>query len=885
MSQWWKNADPQAAAEANKYDSPIPSRELIMEQLETRRGPVKYHELCAIFELTTEEELEALRRRMIAMVRDGQLLETRRGAYGLLSKMDLVTGKVQGHRDGYGFVIPKDGSDDLFISAREMRQVFDGDVVVVRETRVDRKGKREGSIVDVLERNTSQLVGRYFEEGDSSFVMPDNKRVSREVLLKPGPLQPRPGQFALVEILEQPSRSRPPIGLVKEILGNRTDPGMEIDVALRTHEIPHVWPESVEKEVRRFTAEVAEKDKGHRIDLRHVPFVTIDGEDARDFDDAVYCETKKSGGWRLFVAIADVSHYVAVGSALDEEAQNRGTSVYFPGHVVPMLPEILSNGLCSLNPEVDRLAMVCEMTISANGRLSGYRFYEGLINSHARLTYTKVWDMLDQPESDKGKQLREQYASVVSHVDELYNLFHALKQQRKKRGAIDFETTETQIIFNDQRKIEKIVPTERNDAHKLIEECMLCANVSAARFLEKHGLPGLYRVHEGPNLEKRLNLNSFLGELGLSLPGGNLKTGDFQNLLESIKDRPDFHLIQVMMLRSMSQAVYTPENQGHFGLAFTGYAHFTSPIRRYPDLLVHRAIRHIIRSERETDKVRRVEGTKLIPAHRIYPYDTTAMMALGEQCSQTERRADEATRDAMDWLKCEYMQQHLGDEFEGVVSAVTGFGLFVELKDVYVEGLIHISCLPGDYYHYDASRQRLVGEKTGMSYHLGDELSIIVARVNMNDKKVDFELSGAPSPRRRRKNRDVPKNMVGQTDRRKKGKTKKELLEEAARAVQAAGDSSGKGSGKGSGKRTGEKPGDFPSVARKPGSKRRKSRTRGKKKQQAAQSAQGTNSSAEKSGPAKNTKKKTKSKAAKRTSRASAKPTGKQPRKRPVKKS
>ncbi len=874
MSQWWKNADPQAAAEASKYDSPIPSRELIMEQLESRKGPVKYHELCAIFELTTEDEFEAMRRRLIAMVRDGQLLETRRGAYGLLSKMDLVTGRVIGHRDGYGFVAPKDGSDDLFISAREMRQVFDGDIVVVREVSVDKKGRREGSIVDVLERNTSQLVGRYFEEGDSSFIMPDNNRISREVLIKPGALQPRPGQYVLVEILEQPSRRQLPMGLVKEILGNRSDPGMEIEVALRTHDIPHTWPDAVEKEVKRFTAEVAEKDKSHRVDLRELPFVTIDGEDARDFDDAVYCETKKSGGWRLYVAIADVSHYVSVGSALDEEAQNRGTSVYFPGHVVPMLPEILSNGLCSLNPEVDRLAMVCEMTISANGRLSGYRFFEGIINSHARLTYTKVWSMLDQPEESEGKKLRAQYAEVVPHVDELYRLYHALKGQRKQRGAIDFETTETQILFNSQRKIEKIVPTERNDAHKLIEECMLCANVSAARFLEKHNLAGLYRVHEGPSMEKRLNLNSFLGELGLSLPGGKLKTGDFQNLLDSVKERPDFHLIQVMLLRSMSQAVYTPDNQGHFGLAFTGYAHFTSPIRRYPDLLVHRAIRHIVRSERETDKVRRVEGAKLLPANKIYPYDEATMLALGEQCSQSERRADEATRDAMDWLKCEYMQAHLGQQFDGVVSAVTGFGLFVELKDVFVEGLIHISALPGDYYHYDSSRQRLVGEKTGIAYHLGDELSIIVARVNMNDQKIDFEMAGAPSPRRRKKVRETSKTAA-EKPARKKGRTRKELMAEAA--AHAAKEQT----------KEQADAGEFPSVVKKAGSKRRKSRSRGKKKQQAAQGAAPTTEKQQSAQPAKKTKKKTKPKAVKRKAKVegNAKPAGHKPRKRPAKKS
>ena len=511
--------------------------------------------------------------------------------------MNLVVGRVQGHRDGFGFVIPAEGGSDFFLTARQMKELFDGDRVVVRETDTDHRGKRFCAVVDVLERAVTQVVGRYHEEDGLGFVSPEGRRLTNEVVIEPGALMPVEGQFILVDIKEYPTKRHLAIGVIREILGDRMDPGMEIEIAIRSHEIPHEWPKKVLSAVKNFSPEVAEEDKLHRVDMRKVPFVTIDGEDARDFDDAVFAESKKSGGWRLYVAIADVSHYVRPGAALDEEANNRGTSVYFPGHVVPMLPEVLSNGLCSLNPHVDRLAMVCEMTISATGKLSGYKFYEGVIQSHARLTYTKVGTMLESTDSEEGQALREQYQQVVSHVDELYKLYKVLRATREQRGAIDFETTETRIVFDQNRRIENIVPVVRNDAHKLIEECMLCANVATARFLEKHELPALYRVHEGPTDKKLESLHSFLGELGLSLPGRNKPTPkDYQHLLSSIEGRADAHVIQVMLLRSLSQAVYTPENEGHFGLAYSAYAHFTSPIRRYPDLLVHRAIRHVIRS-------------------------------------------------------------------------------------------------------------------------------------------------------------------------------------------------------------------------------------------------------------------------------------------------
>ncbi len=750
MSTSWRSDDPNAGLEASKYENPVPSRTLILQHLEKRGAPAHYETLVEEFGLDDFDEQEGLRRRLIAMVRDGQLIQNRKGSYGPIDKMDLIAGKVQGHRDGYGFVIPNEGGDDLFLTAGQMKELFDGDRIVVRETDVDQRGRRYCAIVDILERSVTQIVGPYHEEDGVGFVVPESRRMTNEIVVESGALKPTAGQIVLVDIKTYPTRRHLATGVVREILGDRMDAGMEIEIALRSHDIPHEWPESVLKAIKKFTPEVAEQDKLHRSDLRHVPFVTIDGEDARDFDDAVYVSKTRTAGWRLMVAIADVSHYVRPGTALDEEARNRGTSVYFPGYVVPMLPEVLSNGLCSLNPEVDRLAMVCEMTISAKGKLSGFKFHEAVIRSHARLTYTQVGKMLQEADTEEGRKLRQKYKALVADIDELHRLYHVLRAVREERGAIDFETVETRIVFDRNRKIEKLVPVIRNDAHKLIEECMLCANVATARFLEKHNLPALYRVHEGPTDKKLESLKSFLGELGLHLPGRNKPTPkDYQHLLNAIAERPDAHVIQVMLLRSLSQAVYEPENQGHFGLAYSAYAHFTSPIRRYPDLLVHRAIRSVIRSERESKYVVRSEGASLLKKSAIFPYDLAKMTELGEHCSLTERRADDATRDVNDWLKCEYMQHRLGDVFEGIITSVTGFGLFVELTEIYVTGLVHITALPDDYYHFEQAKQRLVGERTGQQFRLGDSLTVQVAKVNLEEKTIDFELNDTPMASRK----------------------------------------------------------------------------------------------------------------------------------------
>lgn len=743
----WQSLDPEAAREAEKYDNPIPSRELILQHLSERGSPAAREQLVEEFGLSSEEDIEALRRRLRAMERDGQLIYTRRGTYAPVDKLDLVCGRISGHRDGFGFLIPDDGSDDLFLSPAQMRLVFDGDRALARVAGLDRRGRREGAIVEVISRAHETIVGRYQEESGIGFVMADNPKIQQEVLVTPGrSMDAKPGQFVEIKITHWPTQRFQPQGDVVEVIGNYMAPGMEIDVALRSFDIPHVWPEAVKREASKLKPEVEEKDKQKRVDLRHLPFVTIDGEDARDFDDAVYCEKLSnwklfSGGFRLYVAIADVSHYVKVGSALDQEAEVRGTSVYFPERVVPMLPEELSNGLCSLNPHVDRLAMVCEITLSKSGKMTDYQFYEAVIHSHARLTYNKVSSMLEQPSSADGKRLVDEYRDVLPHLKQLHALYKVLLKARHTRGAIDFETQETRIVFGAERKIAAIKPTERNDAHKLIEECMLCANVATARFLQDHDLPGLYRVHDGPPLERQEKLRAFLGELELTLHKG--KEGptpkDYQALLEQIQGRPDFHVIQTVMLRSLSQAVYSPDNNGHFGLNYEAYAHFTSPIRRYPDLLIHRAIRSVIRSRRETSHVRR-EGATSMPKARIYPYDEAALEQLGEQCSMTERRADEATRDVVNWLKCEFMKDRVGETFPGVITAVTGFGLFVELTDIYVEGLVHVTAMPGDYYHFDPLHHRLSGERSGRSFRLGDSVEVRVMRVDLDERKIDFEL-------------------------------------------------------------------------------------------------------------------------------------------------
>lgn len=802
VSRKKEGRDPHAEREAQKYENPIQSREFILKHLKERGAPATHETLCQELGQTSEEGIEALRRRLIAMCRDGQLICNRRDAFLPIEEADLVTGKVTGHKDGFGFLIPDDGGSDLFLTARQMRQVFHGDRVAARVDRVDDRGRREGVIVEVLEHRTSQTVGRFFKESGIAFVVPENARINHEILVPDEHAgKAVHGQYVVVEILRQPTVRTQPTGRIVEVLGEHMAPGMEIDVAIRSYEIPHSWPTAVGEQAAGIPEEVAEKDKANRVDIRNMRLVTIDDETARDFDDAIYCEPRPRGGYRLVVAIADVSHYVRPGSPLDEEAIRRGNSVYFPDHVVPMLPEKLSNGLCSLNPGVDRLCMVADMTISAAGNISGYTFYQAVMRSHARLTYNKVSAMLEHPDSEQGYKLSAHYADLLQHLHNLYELYKLLRRARTERGAIDFETTETKIVFDAERKIEEIVPVHRNDAHKIVEECMLCANVATARLLKKHQVPALYRVHDGPSEERLNNLRLFLGELGLQLGGGDKPTsGDYQQLLAQVADRPDANVIQMVMLRSLSQAVYSPEEAGHFGLGFPSYTHFTSPIRRYPDLIVHRAIKSRIHNPDVQKDV--VSPKSHDPELAVYPYDYARMEQLGEHCSMTERRADDATRDVMAWLKCEFLRDHVGEEHDGVIAAVTPFGFFVELSDIYIEGLVHVSTLSGDYFHHDSAKHRLIGERTAVSFRLGDEVRVRVVRVGLEDRKIDLEL--VSTPRKRTADRDAldmsKRETRGKGDRAGKGgkggkrgksakpeSAKEKLAAEAARAASRKG--------------------------------------------------------------------------------------------------
>ena len=736
-----RRLDPFYEREKAKYENPLPSREYMMQTLESAARPMHESELANKLAINDDERVP-FERRIRAMEREGQLMRNRKGALILPNKADLIACRVEGHPDGFGFARPetsvgRDKSADIFLDNRQMEKALHGDRVLVRVTGTDRRGRPEGSIVEVTERANTDVVGRVFDEYGVRYVVPEDRRLHTRIVIAPASTaavangkrlrKPRstepdvlPGQVVVAEILEQPGKRTLPVGRIKEVLGNYADPGMEIEIALRKHDLPFEFPKAVIDEAAKLPEEVVVgRDLGKREDLRDIPLVTIDGETAKDFDDAVFAEAlPKNKGWRLVVAIADVSHYVRPGSALDIEATARGNSVYFPRRVIPMLPEKLSNGLCSLNPDVDRLAMVCDAEITPEGDVVKYRFYPAVFRSRARLTYNQVWSWLSgelQPATPVHQALQPQ-------LHTLYALFKALHAARFKRGAIDFDTVETQMRFNDKGKIEAIVPVIRNDAHRLIEECMLAANVCAADFLEKKKQPGLFRIHGTPAPAKLEALRDFMKEFGLGLEGGDSPTGkDYGKLLDQIRERPDFSLLQTILLRSMQQAIYSPDNIGHFGLSYEYYTHFTSPIRRYPDLLVHRAIKTALKFE----KVQ-------------LPANEAAWEEIGLHCSATERRADEATRDVEAWLKCYYMQDRIGEVFDGTISGVTAFGAFVTLDQVYVEGLVHISELGTDYFHHDPIRHCLIGERTKQQYRVGDRLRVKLVRADLESNRIDF---------------------------------------------------------------------------------------------------------------------------------------------------
>ena len=718
-----RRADPMLAREQTSYEYPLPSREYVLAKLAEQAVPLSFDEIGRLLDIEAHER-EPFQRRLGAMARDGQLMQDRRDNWLIPDKANLITGKVQGHPDGFGFLVPEGGGDDLFLSAKEMEKVLHGDRAIARVIGTDRKGRPEGKIVEVTERANTRIVGRVYCEHGVWFVVAENQRISQDILLaqdkkaKPQESKLKSGQVVVVEIIEQPSKHAQAIGKVVEVLGNYADPGMEIEIALRKHELPFEFSSEALQQTKKLPDTVRKSDWKGREDLTALPLVTIDGETARDFDDAVYCE-RVGKGFRLVVAIADVSHYVTANSALDHEAYERGNSVYFPRRVIPMLPEKLSNGLCSLNPEVERLCMVCDMSISATGEIKRYRFYSAVMFSKARLTYTEVAAALYEGNKDTRRKL----AKLLPHLEDLDALFLVLLKARAKRGAIDFDTPETVMVFDDHGKILRIEPYQRNDAHRLIEECMLAANVCASEFLKEKEQHVVYRVHPQPKEEKVAKLRDFLGTFGLQLGGGDTPHAkDYAKLLEKLDGRPDKLLLQTVMLRSLQQAIYSPDNVGHFGLAYDSYTHFTSPIRRYPDLLVHRAIKAAL------------VGKKYEPGN---------WEEIGLHCSATERRADEATRDVENWLKCYYMQDRIGEIFSGSVSSVVPFGIFVALNDVFVEGLVHVSELGRDYFTFDETNHQMIGSRTAVRYRLADRIRVQLVRVDMNSNKIDFRL--APS--------------------------------------------------------------------------------------------------------------------------------------------
>ena len=710
--------DPQKEREVTLYENPIPSRELILEVMANHGVPIKKNELIQLLDIR-EDEAIFLEKRLRAMARQGQILINRKDILCISEKLNLIPGRVMGHPDGFGFLIPDDKtSNDIFLSPREISQVLNNDRVMVQVTGQDRKGRLEGTIVEILERVNHIIVGRVVQGEGVTIVAAEDKRINQDFLIPHNEdMDAKPGQVVEIEVTTQPARRVKPMGKVIKILGNYNDSGIEIEIALRKHHLPYEFSSKALKQAEAYSKDVPASDHKGREDLRSLPLVTIDGETARDFDDAVYAEPAKDG-WRLVVAIADVSSYVSSQTALDEEALERGNSVYFPRRVIPMLPEALSNGLCSLNPNVDRLCMVCDMIISEEGKVTSYQFYPSVMNSKARLTYTIVDQILNQ----NNQELQSEHKQVVPHLINLQKVFNILFKQRELRSAIEFDSTETTIIFNDQGKIDFIKPVYRNQAHRIIEECMLSANVCAANFLLDNDDNGLFRNHETPTPEKLENLRGFLLEFGLSLSGGDNPTSkDYGALIKKVTGRPDEHLLQTVLLRSMQQAVYSNENKGHFGLAYEAYTHFTSPIRRYPDLIVHRAIK---------EKLSKVKSS-------IKNISQIAM-----HCSGTERKADDATRDVEAWLKCYFMQDKVGQIFEGTVAGVTGFGLFVELDDIFIEGLLHVTELGSDYFTYDKQKHAMVGERSSTQYRLGDRLKVKVVRVDLETSKIDFSLIG-----------------------------------------------------------------------------------------------------------------------------------------------
>ncbi len=719
--------DPNYQRESQRYADPIASRDYILQVLAAADGPVDIDALAHRLKLTAPDRRAALDKRLGAMVRDGQLLQNRRGGFAPAQQLDLIPGTVIANPQGFGFLRPDaGGGEDAFLPPAEMRKVMHGDRVLVSITGVDQRGRTEAAIVEVLERRVTRLVGRYDEEAGVGFVVPDDARIQRNVMIPQAERSgAKTGQLVVAEITQAQDARRPPIGRIVAVLGDKLTPSLVVEAAIHGHDIPHVFPQAVLDEAAAVPLEVLTSASKGRVDLRATPLVTIDGEDAKDFDDAVFCERRR-GGWRLVVAIADVSTYVRPETPLDEEAQLRATSVYFPGFVVPMLPETLSNGICSLNPRVDRLCFVCDMQLDNRGEVTSSEFYEAVMNSHARLTYTEVWNAVGEgiPEEDHVQAVAK-IGDQLAQVRHLHQLYQHMAKARERRGAIEFESGEVRFVLDNRGEVTQAGMLQRNDAHKLIEECMIAANVEAAKYLLGKGIPAPFRIHERPPEQKYADLQEFLKEFQLSMPPwAKVHPRDFTALIHKVRERADAALIESVLLRSQSLAVYSPSNVGHFGLALDSYAHFTSPIRRYPDLLVHRAIKHGLAG-----------GTA-----ENFRYSAREIDQLSLQCSERSRRADEAEREVDERYRAAWMEQHVGGEFDGVISGVTSFGLFIELDDSKVNGLVHVTQLPHDYYHFDAIRKTLTGERRGRAYRLGDRVRIKVLKASLEERKIDFRL-------------------------------------------------------------------------------------------------------------------------------------------------
>ncbi|HEX7338854.1 MAG TPA: ribonuclease R [Rhodanobacteraceae bacterium] len=715
--------DPWAEREARRYERPIPSREAILALLTAHDGLMDADAVAVALGLVEPVDVQALQKRLRAMLRDGQLLQNRHGDFAPANKLDLIPGTVLANAEGYGFLRPDEGGDDLFLSPAEMRKVLHGDRILASVVGLDRRGRRKGAVVEVLERRPARIVGRVVVEGGVTVVAPDDRRITQDVLIPPDQLHgARAGQIVVAEITEPPNAQRGPIGTICAVLGDRLKPSLVVEMAIASHGLPASWPDDVLAQAQTVPPEVTAADKADRVDIRDLPLVTIDGDDSRDFDDAVFAQPRRGGGFRLVVAIADVSHYVQPDTPLDAEAFERSTSTYFPGFVVPMLPETLSNGICSLNPKVERLCMVCDMSVNTEGKVTRSKFYQAVMRSHARLTYRRVWQAIGERDDDARAEL----ADVLPQLEHLHALYKVLAAARGARGAIEFESSETKFALSANGEVQSLGSAPRNDAHRLIEECMIAANVQAAKFLDRKRIPALFRVHASPPVTKYDDLLEFLRQYRLTLPPADEVTpADYNALLAQVEGKPEFELVQSVLLRSMARAAYSPENQGHFGLALEAYAHFTSPIRRYPDLLVHRAIAHALSGGKRSN----------------YLYPPARMAAMAGHCSERERRAEEAERDVDERYKCAWMEKHIGEVFDGVVTGVTSFGLFVDVEPSRVSGLVHVSQLSNDYYHFDPARHELKGERTGQRFRLGDRVTVQCIRASMEDRKIDFRLT------------------------------------------------------------------------------------------------------------------------------------------------